>query len=64
VFIGGGNTLLFIVKTYSCCELMSDADRKAVYPELAVAAVTVTQAPVVQTHQNCHNHVLNKTVVR
>jgi hypothetical protein len=63
-----GDVLFFIGKTYSCWELMFASyyyrSINIVRLRATVAVVTVTRTPTLQTRQNWHNHLPNKSIVR
>jgi hypothetical protein len=62
--VEGGDTLFFMTKIFDCWKLMFATVATAVNSQSAVATVTMTQTPTLQTRLNCHNHLPNKTIVR
>jgi hypothetical protein len=60
--IGGGNTLFFIAKTYSSWELTFATDSNSSDSSVgSSSSVTLTWTAILETRQNWHNHLPNKT---
>jgi hypothetical protein len=63
LLIEGGDALLFIVKAFSCWELTFAADSNSGETLIDGRSSEMTRTPALQTRQNWHNHLPNKTIV-